>query len=77
MELPDDHPVWSQMTQYEPFATEASEEVVFKLQVVAVDTFPADGEVSVEVSQDDDGSQIVATVPILSISYGASVRRAC
>jgi hypothetical protein len=48
------------MTQYEPFATEASEEVVFKLQVVAVDTFPADGEVSVEVSQDDDGSQIVA-----------------
>lgn len=60
MELPDDHPVWSQMTQYEPFATEASEEVVFKLQVVVVDTFPAEGEVSVEVSQDDDGSQIVA-----------------
>ena len=56
--MPDGMQVFQEMSQYSPFAVEASDEVVFTLQVV--DIFPAAGDVTVELNQDDDGSQIVA-----------------
>lgn len=56
--MPDGMQVFQEMSQYSPFAVEASDEVVFTLQVV--DIFPAAGDITVELNQDDDGSQIVA-----------------
>ena len=56
--MPDGMQVFQEMSQYSPFAVEACDEVVFTLQVV--DIFPAAGDVTVELNQDDDGSQIVA-----------------
>lgn len=58
LEMPDGMQVFQEMSQYSPFAVEACDEVVFTLQVV--DIFPAAGDVTVELNQDDDGSQIVA-----------------
>ena len=52
--------VLNEMTQYSPFAIEAADDVVFHLRVVDNDQFPADSEVTIEINQDDDGSQIVA-----------------
>lgn len=47
-----------EMTQYDPFVAEEAEEVAFGVRVV--DRLPDVGEVSVEINQDDEGSQIVA-----------------
>lgn len=55
-----DEKLADEMTQYAPFAVENEDaSAVFNLTVVQDDTFP-DTEVTVEISQDDDGSQIVA-----------------
>ena len=56
--MPDGKQVIKEMSQYAPFAVQATDEVVFTMQVV--DIFPAVGEVTIELNQDDDGSQIVA-----------------
>ena len=56
--MPDGKQVIKEMSQYAPFAVQATDEVVFTVQVV--DIFPAVGEVTIELNQDDDGSQIVA-----------------
>ena len=62
VEMPDDTAVANQMAQYAPFAVEAAgvEETVFSLQVVAQEAFPNVGTPTIEINQDDDGSQIVA-----------------
>lgn len=60
VELPDGAAVAGEMAQYEPFATDAAADVAFSLQVVDGESFPAAGDVTVELQQDDDGSQIVA-----------------
>lgn len=60
VELPDEERVVDEMRQYEPFVIDNAEEVVFALRVVPKSDFPADGAVTVEMNQDDDGSQILA-----------------
>jgi len=58
--MPDDERVIDEMGQYEPFAVPATDDVVFTLQVVRPDDFPQSDDVTVELNQDDDGSQILA-----------------
>ena len=58
VEMPDTESILSEMTQYAPFEVEPTAELAFSMRVV--DLFPAAGDVTVEVNQDDDGSQIVA-----------------
>lgn len=60
IELSDTNPIVGEMAQYTPFAAEATDDVVFNLKVVAEDAFPIIGPVTIEINQDDDGSQIVA-----------------
>jgi hypothetical protein len=60
VELPDDAAVAGEMSQYAPFVTDETDDLVFRLQVVAPEAFPAIGKPKVEINQDDDGSQIVA-----------------
>ena len=60
VEMGDNEHVLSEMTQYDPFVTEPTDDVVFRLRVVDVEDFPTEGEVTIEINQDDDGSQIVA-----------------
>jgi hypothetical protein len=60
VEMGENEHVLNEMTQYSPFAIEAADDVVFHLRVVDNDQFPADSEVTIEINQDDDGSQIVA-----------------
>ena len=57
-----DEQLLSQMTQYDPFLVEeADAPLAFALTVAeAGEAFPDELEVTVETSQDDDGSQIVA-----------------
>ena len=58
VELPDDTALMDQMGQYAPFEAEATDEVAFLLRVV--DIFPAVDNLTIEINQDDDGSQILA-----------------
>jgi hypothetical protein len=60
VEMEENVPVWEEMTQYAPFATDAVDDVVFSMRVVEKEAFPTAGEVTIELNQDDDGSQIVA-----------------
>lgn len=62
VEMPADETVASEMAQYAPFAVDGPDDggVVFTLRVVSEADFPATGDVTVEMHQDDDGSQIVA-----------------
>ncbi len=60
VEMEGNEHVQQEMTQYETFAIETADSVVFNLRVVENDQFPSAGEVTVELNQDDDGSQIVA-----------------
>lgn len=61
MLLPEQAPVASELSQYEPFAVPPTDEVLFRVRVVGCDDFPdTTGNVTLEMQQDDDGSQIVA-----------------
>lgn len=60
VELPADCDVASEMNQYAPFVTAATDDVVFSLRVVSAEAFPVTAAPTVEINQDDDGSQIVA-----------------
>ena len=60
LELPEGETIVQEMAQYAPFAVLGASEVVFTLRVVAADDFPDTSGLSVEMNQDDDGSQIVA-----------------
>lgn len=58
--LPDDEAVADEMGQYAPFAVSAADQLAFTLQVVPQAQFPAVDDVTIDMQQDDDGSQIVA-----------------
>ena len=60
VELPEGASIADEMAQYKPFAVDRADEVVFTLRVVTADEFPVVGQPTVEINQDDDGSQIVA-----------------
>lgn len=52
--------ILDEMGQYEPFSVTPTDEVVFDVRVVAAEHFLSQGDISVEIHQDDDGSQILA-----------------
>ena len=60
VELPDGLAVADEMGQYEPFCCDASDDEVFRLHVVGAEQFPVLSDITIEMNQDDDGSQIVA-----------------
>lgn len=60
VELPETEHIIDEMGQYSPFAVPETEAVVFSVHVVSKDLFPASDDVTVEMNQDDDGSQILA-----------------
>ncbi len=60
VEMDENMPVWKEMKQYAPFATEVVDKVVFTMRVVENEAFPASDDLAVEMNQDDDGSQIIA-----------------
>jgi hypothetical protein len=60
VELPEDCSVLDEMGQYEPFFTEETSSVVFSLRVVDKEHFPTIDDITTEMNQDDDGSQILA-----------------
>ena len=59
-DLPDGDKLIDKMGQYAPFSVEPSEQVVFSVRVVGKEDFPLVENISVEMNQDDDGSQILA-----------------
>ena len=60
VELPETEHIIDEMGQYSPFAVPKADAVIFTLSVVGKDDFPANDDVTVEMNQDDDGSQILA-----------------
>ena len=60
VELPDNCPVLDEMGQYAPFTTDESDHAIFSLHVVDKENFPQTDDVTTEMNQDDDGSQILA-----------------
>jgi hypothetical protein len=48
------------MGQYAPFSVDAADSVVFSVKVVGKDEFPQTDDITTEMNQDDDGSQILA-----------------
>lgn len=61
IELPADNGIAAEMKQYEPFAIDGSDgETVFRLTVADDDSFLEGLTPTIEMNQDDDGSQIVA-----------------
>jgi hypothetical protein len=60
VELPTGDSVLDEMGQYAPFSVSQTDDVVFSVKVVASEDFPSIDGMTVEMSQDDDGSQILA-----------------
>lgn len=60
VDLSDKEPIVDEMGQYAPFVVQPTEDVVFSLQVVSKEDFPSTDDLTVEMHQDDDGSQILA-----------------
>ncbi len=60
VEFPEDCSVLDEMGQYKPFSTEETSSVVFSLHVVDKEHFPTIDDITTEMNQDDDGSQILA-----------------
>lgn len=60
MELPQGERIVDEMGQYAPFAVSETDEVVFRLKMVGKEEFPLINDLTVEMEQDDDGSQILA-----------------
>ena len=60
VELPDGTSVLDEMGQYVPFAVAQTDQVAFSLKVVDANEFPPIDNLTVEMNQDDDGSQILA-----------------
>ncbi|MBQ8064646.1 MAG: hypothetical protein IJ200_03195 [Prevotella sp.] len=58
--MPDDMAIVGEMGQYAPFSVPESADVLFELNVVPASEFPRTEHVTVEMNQDDDGSQILA-----------------
>lgn len=60
VELPADCHLLDEMGQYAPFSVDAADSVVFSVKVVGKDEFPQTDDITTEMNQDDDGSQILA-----------------
>ena len=60
LETSGNESVIGEMGQYAPFAVESADKLAFTLRLVDAGSFPAIGNPSIELNQDDDGSQIVA-----------------
>ena len=60
VELPADCHLLDEMGQYAPFSVDAADSVVFSVKVVGKDEFPQIDDITTEMNQDDDGSQILA-----------------
>ena len=60
VELPSDCHLLDEMGQYAPFSVDAADSVVFSVKVVGNDEFPQIDDITTEMNQDDDGSQILA-----------------
>ena len=60
VELPADCHLLDEMGQYVPFSVDAADSVVFSVKVVGKDEFPQTDDITTEMNQDDDGSQILA-----------------
>ena len=60
VEIPESNTVLDEMGQYAPFSVNESAHVVFSLRIVNPEEFPQIDDVTTELHQDDDGSQILA-----------------
>ncbi len=60
LEVPQDCPIIDEMGQYAPFTTTKSDYSIFSLRIVPASEFPHIDDLTVEMHQDDDGSQILA-----------------
>lgn len=60
LELPEGERVIDEMEQYVPFAVAPTDQVAFAVKVVSSTEFPSVDDLTVEMNQDDDGSQILA-----------------
>ena len=60
VEFPEGMTIIDEMGQYAPFSIPSAEHVVFSVRVVGKDDFPVVSQLTVEMNQDDDGSQILA-----------------
>ncbi len=60
VELPYGCSILDEMGQYAPFVTEETAQVIFSLRVVDKELFPQTDDITTEMNQDDDGSQILA-----------------
>lgn len=58
VEVPNGSTILDEMEQYAPFEVEPTDELAFQLRVV--DLFPSICDLTIEINQDDDGSQILA-----------------
>ena len=60
VELPNGCSILDEMGQYAPFVTDETAQVIFSLRVVDKELFPQTDDITTEMNQDDDGSQILA-----------------
>ena len=60
VEIPESNTVLDEMGQYAPFSVNESAHVVFSLRIVNPEEFPQIDDITTELHQDDDGSQILA-----------------
>lgn len=56
--LPEEHPLWTEMGQYAPFAAEPAEQPAFALEAVITDDLQPSETAVIENSQDDECSVI-------------------
>ena len=60
VDIPEGNTVLDEMGQYAPFSVNETTQVVFSLRIVNREDFPLTDDVTTEMNQDDDGSQIMA-----------------
>ena len=60
VELPETERIIDEMGQYSPFSVPETDDIVFSLHVVDKENFPTNDNITVEMNQDDEGSQILA-----------------
>lgn len=60
VELPETAHIIDEMGQYSPFSVPETDDIAFSVRVVSKENFPTNDKITVEMNQDDDGSQILA-----------------
>ena len=60
LELPTNQHIIDEMGQYAPFVVPATDNIAFAVEVVPAEQFPDTSDMTIELHQDDDGSQILA-----------------